>query len=414
MFWHINNFRLALADKRGYLQVYQLRNQGNVAMEVEHSLNVSEIHPDLKPTDIVGFWILEDGDILVQTYSTRDTTSASSSSRPKLAANPGLLTRLTPSVPGLIVWALSDQSNFCGNVCTHDSSKGDAHARPIYAVGKTEIYEIRHERQHESQSFRWVSTLIVRRLDQPFQGCTIRRYEHWGYRNWNDCHITLTGDEKFLILKNRKGVLGTVSTVNGYAQTIGGNFWTQASVKIATSCIVGTSSSGFCEYRSRFRSTPGQFACSVFKYDYDVPSASFVRKEIYKKHKPNADLDGIHDCDRGITFSSKRRVFDNCKDVKRNGEYMSFRVHETRDNQPISGAVSPGVRDMNLKAPKDGRRRYFRLRSPEKLRDLPLTNSQSSGPVSCSDSFMGMIDGYFINYNCTLGDIAVFGFWPSW
>lgn len=401
MFWHINNHRLVTADAQGYMKVHQLGNHN--ILDAKGGCSLSQISPDLKPIDIVGLWILENGDILVQTYSKRDTTSTSSSATPEPAANPGLLTRLKPHVFGYVVWKLSDQSNLCGSACTHDSSKGDAHAKPIYAVGKTQIYEMRHERHDESQNFYWVSTLIVRPLDRPFQEGTIQRYQHPNRENWNDCRMTLTGDEKYLILKNRNGVVRILSTVDGVIQIIGGGFPTRASVKIVTSCLVDMSSSGFFEYRSWPLSSPGRFACSLRKYDYDVPSDSFVRKEIYTTHKPMSDLDEVHDWDRGITICSER-----------DGEYLTFRVRETRDYQPKYGAMSPCVRDLRAEMSEGGRKERFRMRSPVKLQDLPHAGFQSSAPVSCLDSFMGMVDGYFVNFESTSGTLGVFGFWPFW
>lgn len=400
MFWHINNHRLAIADRSGDIYVRELRSN-----LVRHQrMNVSGIHPDLKATDIAGLWMLEDGDILIQTCATGDTTSASSPTSPTRSnpvAKSGLLTRLRPTVSGLVIWRLCDQSSLCGTECAHDNSRGDGDARPIYAVGKTEIYEMRHERHYKSPSFRWVSTLIVRRLDQPYQRYTMQRYWHSGY--FNDCHITLTGDDKFLILKNRKGVVGIISTANGDFQNIRGN--SQASLKVATSCIVVTSSSEFCEYRSRQRSTPGEFICAMTRYDYDVPSASFVRKLIYKKQKPSSTMYEIHDCDRGMTFLVRRR---------RIGQSMSVGIHKTTDYQSDYGDISPDFARFTTIDPIDGQRSVLRLPVCKKLPDLPLTDSQKSGPAFCSESFMGMMDGYFINYDSSRGQLLILSFWPSW
>lgn len=403
MFWHTNNHRLAIFDTSGDFIIREFRNQSNLAIDVGEIFNVSVFSKVMKPEDITGLWILEDGNILVQAYVIGDTKDA--------ASHLGFLARLKPHSSDLISWAIFYRIHLCGTEFTPDFSRGDGHALPSYAVGKTEIYEMRHEQLYESQSFRWVSTLVVRDLDQPKEEYMIQRYEHSGYRNWTDCRMTLTGDGKFLILKNEKGVVDIVSTVNGTVQNISSSSRKQAQSQIATSCIIGTSSSGFCEYRARLRFSSGKFACSTYRYNYDIPSASFIRKKVHAEDRSASTLNKIHDWDRGITFFSKRRHIWDTDHTTINSQYMSFELHKTRAYRPTLGDLAPGVRQISLLDPRDGQRTDHHLLNPKAHRLFPFTGS---GQVPYSDSFMGMIDGYFMNLDTTYGLLVVYDFWPSW
>ncbi len=411
-FWHINNHRLAYADKSGNVYLRELRGHNNISLDTTHRLDVSRLHTVFEPMELVGLWVLDDGDVLIQTYPTRNTASVSSFTRSKQAAGIGLLARLRPSVPGSILWTFAGQPYSYGTEHTHDTSRRHVHVRPSYAVGKTKIYEMRHDGSHSYKSS-WVSTLSIRHLKEPYK-CAILHYEHPRYQNWSDCHMILTGDEKFLILKNRQGVVRIISTVNGHVQKITNNSRSPAAGRVINSCVVGSSSSRFWEYRSECRSTPGQFITFMYTYDYDAPSVSFVRRYIGGIDKSDFSLKEIYDFEEDIAFLAKKWTVVGFKDGCYDGEYMEFGLHKPGGCQSFLERTSGGLKTLTVKDPNDGPRKKVRIRRPKERIDSPFTDPQFTALGPCSESYMGMKDGYFINYDSTRGQLLVFDFWPSW
>ena len=422
-FWHLKNHRLAYADRGGQIYVRDLRNRDNLSVDLTKTLLTSKTHKVLGLMDLAGLWILDDGDVLIHTYPAEDPKFAPSVPKSDRGKYPGILTRLRPSEPVSIVWELCGQPMLCGPECIYSRWREHGDALPMFAVGKSKIYEMRHDEPQKYLGSSWVATLVIRRLEEPNGGYTVQHYKHPGFRNWTGCHMILTGDEKFLILKSRREVVSVISTETGDVQRRIGSFHARRSVNVVSTYVVGTSSARFWEYQFRSGPTPGKFKCSMYRNDYDVSSASFVRKFAGTEHKSDFSLGMAYDAEQHTTMLAK-----NCTDTpmlnKKNpvcqlqgsDEYMTYAIHKWRaHDETFNGTMMAETAPIRIPDPNDGLvRKNICIRRPEQRYELLAEDLPTSRLDYDPESYMGMMDSYFVNYDATRGQLLIFDFWPSW